>query len=96
VRVLQSAKAFIVVINEKAATGALLRTELVLARARGIPILPVLADSVKGDESKESELRTSVRANDDTLVLYDLHWFTTDPTWDSMIASLDENLRRTA
>ena len=52
VRALQNARAMVLVINEKAADATLLRTELVLASARGIPILPVLADSVKGDENK--------------------------------------------
>jgi hypothetical protein len=88
VRALQGAKAMIVVINESVASGALLRTEIVLAGARGIPILPVLADSAKGDENKINDLRTSLRANDDTLVLYNLQWFSSDPDWDTMIDKL--------
>lgn len=92
VRALQGAKAMIVVINERVTEGSLLRTEIVLAGARGIPILPVLADSAKGDEDKINDLRTSVRAHDDTLVLYDLHWFSSDPDWDSMINELAKNV----
>ena len=89
VRALQNAHAMVLVINEKAADAALLRTELVLASARGIPILPVLADSVKGDESKISDLRRSVRANDDTFVFYEKQWFTSSPTWDAMLNLLE-------
>lgn len=92
VRALQGAKAMVIVINDRAAEGALLRTEIVLARARGIPILPVLADSVKGDERRISDLRGSIREHDDTLVLYDLQWFSSDPNWGAMIALLDENV----
>ena len=92
VRALQSAKAMVIVINDRAAAGALLRTEIVLARARGIPILPVLADSVKGNEKRISDLRRSIRKHDDTLVLYDLQWFSSDPSWDAMIALLDKNV----
>jgi hypothetical protein len=94
VRALQNAEAMVVVINEGAADGALLRTEIVLASARAIPILPVLADSVKGDESKISHLRKSVRDHDDTLVLYDLQWFSSDLNWDAMVARLTENVGR--
>lgn len=94
VRALQRAKAMVVVINEGAADGALLRTELVLAGARGIPLLPVLADSAKGDARKISDLRRSVRAHDETLVLYDLQWFSSDPGWSGMINSLAENIDR--
>jgi transposase-like protein len=82
----------VVVINEKAGDAALLRTEIVLASARGIPILPVLADSVKADKSRIAELRRSVRARDDTLVLYELQWFSSHPTWDAMVASLSEKI----
>jgi hypothetical protein len=92
VRALHSAKAMVVVINEKAGDAALLRTEIVLASARGIPILPVLADSVKADKSRIAELRRSVRARDDTLVLYELQWFSSHPTWDAMVASLSEKI----
>ncbi|MEM9007579.1 MAG: toll/interleukin-1 receptor domain-containing protein [Cyanobacteria bacterium P01_F01_bin.86] len=92
VRALQGAKAMIVVINERIADGALLRTELDLAGARGIPILPVLADSVKGNEKKIRDLRTSVRAHDDTLILYNLQWFSSNPDWDTMISNLSKNI----
>jgi len=94
VRALQNAQAMVLVINEKAADAALLRTELVLASARGIPILPVLADSVKGDEDKIRDLRTSARANDDTLVLYQQQWFTSSPTWDAMLTLLETKIGR--
>ena len=92
VRTLHGAKAMVVVINEKAGDAALLRTEIVLAKARGIPILPVLADSVKANKSGIAELRKSVRSRDDTLVLYELQWFSSDPNWDAMVASLDERI----
>lgn len=92
VRAIQNARAMVLVMNEKAADAALLRTELVLAGARGIPILPVLADSVKGNEDKIADLRRTVRASDDTLVLYEKHWFTSNPSWDAMIALLEEKI----
>jgi hypothetical protein len=92
VRALQSARAMVVVINERVADSALLRTELVLASARGLRILPVLADSVKGDENRIGDLRRAVRARDDTLALYDLQWFSSDPSWDAMVAMLDKTL----
>jgi hypothetical protein len=93
VRALHSAQAMVVVINEGTAKGQLLRTEIVLAQARGIPILPVLSDSAKSSPRKIKNLRESVRAQDDTLVLYDLHWFRSDrPNWRSMIESLIENI----
>jgi hypothetical protein len=92
IRALHRATAMVVVVNERAAEGALLRTEIVLAGARGIRILPVLADSIKGDENKINILRKSVREHDDTLVLYDLQWFSSNPDWDTMMRLIDENI----
>lgn len=57
---------------------------------------PVLADSAKGDARKIAELRRSVRAHDDTLVLYNFRWFRSDPDWVGMIDSLAENIERAA
>lgn len=92
VRALHTAKAMVVVFNEKVGDAALLRTEIILASARGIPILPVLADSVKGDKRIIQDLRKSLRARDETFVLYELQWFSSDPTWEAMLAGLDEKI----
>jgi hypothetical protein len=92
IRAIHRARAMVVVINEEAPSARHLRTEIALAGVLGLPVLPVLSDSVKGDWSKRKALSLAFQQTDDLRALYETEPFTTDPDWNSMIVQIDAAL----
>jgi len=58
----------------------------------GLPILPVLADSVKGRWDARKALNAAFQQIDDLRTLYEREPFSSDPDWTTMIDQIDESL----
>ena len=92
VRAIHRARAMVVVINEDAPKARHLRTEIALAGVLGLPVLPVLSDSIKDDWDKRKALNAALQLTDDLRVLYETEPFTSHPDWTSMIDQIDAAL----
>jgi len=92
IRAIHRAKAMVVVIDADAPTARHLRTEIALAGVLGLPILPVLADSVKGRWDARKALNAAFQQIDDLRTLYEREPFSSDPDWTTMIDQIDESL----
>jgi hypothetical protein len=92
IRAIHRAKAMVVVINEDTAKARHLRTEIALAGVLGLPVLPVLADNLKGDWDKRKALNAAFQQVDDLRMLYETEPFSSDPDWPSMIDQIDRAL----
>ena len=82
----------VVVINEDAPKARHLRTEIALAGVLGLPVLPVLSDSIKDDWDKRKALNAALQLTDDLRVLYETEPFTSHPDWTSVIDQIDAAL----
>ena len=92
IRAIHRAKAMVVVVNEDTPKARHLRTEIALAGVLGLPVLPVLADNLKGDWDKRKALNAAFQQVDDLRTLYETEPFSSDPDWPSMIDQIDAAL----
>jgi len=92
IRAIHRSRAMVVVIDEQAPSVRHLRTEIAVAGVLGLPLLPVLADSIKGNWAERKALSDAFQRADDLRPLYELEPFSTEPDWATMIDRLDAAL----
>ena len=92
IRAIHRSRAMVVVVDEEAPDVRHLRTEIAVAGVLGLPLLPVLADTIKGDWAARKTLNDAFKNADDLRPLYELEPFSTEPDWATMIESLDSAL----
>jgi hypothetical protein len=92
IRAIHRSRAMVVVIDEEAPKVRHLRTEIAIAGVLELPLLPVLADTVKSDWAARKALSDAFQRADDLRTLYELEPFSTEPDWDTMIERLDAAL----
>jgi len=92
VQALAKARALIMVMNEGLTRSRYVRTELLLAEARGIPVMPVMGEGLKGDDAAMRRMRSELGASPDHRILFDHNHFPAHGRWDTLADQLGKHL----
>jgi hypothetical protein len=88
IRSIHRSRAMVVVIDEEAPNVRHLRTEIAVAGVLGLPLFPVLADTIKGNWPERNKLNAAFKESDEMRPLYEFEPFSTEPDWNAMIDKL--------
>ena len=93
---LREAGYFIVCLSPEAADSENVGHEVLIARMRGLPVLPVVSDRIAGDSFLMSGLEESIRNSEEMRFLSDLVWFKPEPDYQAQLANLKQATGLTA
>ena len=83
-----TAKKLIVILSPEGADNPNLRREVLLARTRHIPMLPVIAESISEDEKAILHMQELLDRSYEMRLISEIHWFFPEPDYETLIDKL--------
>jgi hypothetical protein len=91
---MMKARAIVVVLTLQAAASRYIQHQVLFARTRKLPLLPVIAPSMLATPGTLGQLQADLDATYETRLLNEINWFIPDPDYATMLEKLTAHLAR--
>ncbi len=88
------AHTLIVVLSPEGADNPNLRREVLLARTRNLPMLPVIAESVSENEQSIRHMQELLDRSYEMRLISEIHWFFPEPDYEALLGQLETVFRK--
>lgn len=93
-KALRLARAFLVIINSRAASSSNVRRQILFAKVRKLPILPIVPPSIADNRQALVELANAFDANYETRLIGEINWFYPNPNHETMVENLINAIKK--
>ena len=86
------AHTLIVILSPEGADNPNLRREVLMARTREIPMLPIIAESISEDSQAIEEMQKLLDRSYEMRLISEIHWFFPEPNYEALLVQLQQVL----